>query len=73
MEDVIIIVTRGSVLVTRPQATFNQVQTLRFTSHFLSIIIIEGPGAYPAYVEFWAIFYFCSDLPKFWHVSYKLI
>ena len=30
-------------------------------------------GAYPVYVEFWAVFYFCSDVPNFWHVSYKII
>ena len=26
-----------------------------------NILTFEGPGAYLAYVEFWAVFYFCSD------------
>ena len=36
---------------------------------------IKGPEAYLAYmyVDFWAVFYFFSDLPDFRYVSYKLI
>ena len=34
---------------------------------------IEGPGAYPAYVEFWAVFYFCSDLPNFLACELEII
>ena len=26
-----------------------------------------------SYLVFWVVFYFCSDLPNFRHVSYKLI
>ena len=35
--------------------------------------IIEGIGASPPYVKFWAVFIFCSDLPNFWYASYTLI
>ena len=36
-------------------------------------IAIEEPGANPAYSRIVGYFDFCSDLPNFWHVSYRLI
>ena len=35
--------------------------------------LIGGMGAKLPYVEFWAVFIFCSDLPNFCYVSYKLV
>ena len=37
------------------------------------VVVFEGPGHIQPMWNFWAVFYFCSDLPNFWHVSYKLI
>ena len=33
----------------------------------------EGPGHNQSMSNFGLFFYFCSDLPNFWHVSYKFI
>ena len=30
---------------------------------------MKGQGYKQSYVEFWAVFYFCSDLPNFWHAT----
>ena len=34
---------------------------------------IEGPGAYPAYVEFWAVFFIFAHICLIFGMSYKLI
>ena len=39
----------------------------------LFVIIIEGLGAQPTYVEFQPVFRVCSDLSEFLHVNFNSI
>ena len=49
----------------------------KFKSKKQVIILLQLKGweqnRLTLYVEFWAVFIFCSDLPNFWYVSYKLV
>ena len=52
---------------TRNNTDMTQIITVAVTTLSKLTGTIEGLGACPAFVKFWANFYFCSDLPNFWH------